>query len=64
MGISEKWNPRPGSVGGTRDPIPGTLKVGPETWDLPHSWDRDPGSGTLQVGPETRDLESEFSEKF
>ena len=43
MGVPEKWNPRPGSVGGTRDPMPGILKVGPETWDLPHSWDSGPG---------------------
>ena len=32
-GISEKWDPRPGTIGGTQDPRPSTLNVGPETWD-------------------------------
>ena len=39
FGIAEKWDPRPGTfggtnlIGGTQDPRPGTLKVGPKTRD-------------------------------
>ena len=33
-GISEKWHPRPGTIGGTQDPRPSTLNVGPEPGTL------------------------------
>ena len=64
--ISEKWDPKLGTFGGTwdprlgtdlvgdtRDPRTETLKVGPETQDLTHRWD--PRPRTLKVGPETQD---------
>ena len=48
IGISEKWEPRPGTFGGIRDPRPGIHLIGgtrdlrPETLNMEH--------GTLKLG--------------
>ena len=55
MGISEKWNPRPGTVGGTQYSRPGTHLT---------NVTRDPRPETLKVGPGTLDSESGFSENL
>ena len=46
FGISEEWDPRPGTVDGTRNPRPSTHLVG-ET--------REPRPETLNLGAEIRD---------
>ena len=49
--ISENWNPRNETFGGTRDPRPVIHLMG-ETWN--------PIFGTLTVGSETRDRRSKL----
>ena len=42
---SEKWDPIPGTVGGTRDPRPGTHVIGGTRDSRPGALKGDPGPG-------------------